>query len=212
MDRFKLMKIFVRIVETGSFSAVAKEENILQPAVSKQLGALEQSLGVRLLNRTTRRISLTEAGKEYYERCHRILDDIDELETQVTGLQNKPAGTLRVNAPVAFGQVHMLPLLISFRHQYPDVAIELSLDDRFADLVQEGYDVAIRFGELSDSQLVARHVGSSSRMCVATPAYLSKFGTPKTPADLKSTTASLIHIFFPVHGHFAMPRATYRSR
>ncbi len=196
MDRFKLMKIFVRIVETGSFSAVAKEENILQPAVSKQLGALEQGLGVRLLNRTTRRISLTEAGKEYYERCHRILDDIDELETQVTGLQNKPAGTLRVNAPVAFGQVHMLPLLISFRHQYPDVAIELSLDDRFADLVQEGYDVAIRFGELSDSQLVARHVGSSSRMCVATPAYLSKFSTPKTPADLKKHNClTYTHIF-----------------
>ncbi|MEK9916432.1 MAG: LysR family transcriptional regulator, partial [Betaproteobacteria bacterium] len=102
------MKIFVRIVETGSFSAVAKEENILQPAVSKQLGALEQGLGVRLLNRTTRRISLTEAGKEYYERCHRILDDIDELDTQVTGLQNNPAGPLLVFAPVALVEENIL--------------------------------------------------------------------------------------------------------
>ncbi len=184
MDRFHLMKLFVRIVESGSFSAVARELGMIQPTVSKQMTLLEEQLGVRLLNRTTRRLSLTEAGREYYERCQRILDEVQEMETEVAGLQNRPTGTLRVNTPVAFGHQHMMPLLLAFQRKYPGLAIELSLDDRYVDLVQEGIDVAIRFGELGDSQLVARHVGSSARVCVASPAYLAARGAPKEPADL----------------------------
>ncbi len=179
------MQIFVRIVETGSFSAVAREQNMLQPTVSKQMSALEQSLGVRLLNRTTRKLSLTEAGREYYERCHQILEDVQEMESDVLGFQNKPTGTLRVNTPVAFGHIHMVPLLLQFRKKYPELGVDLSLDDRYADLIQEGYDVAIRFGELEDSNLVARHVGSSARVCVASPEYLKKNGVPRDPEDLK---------------------------
>jgi DNA-binding transcriptional LysR family regulator len=179
------MQLFVRIVESGSFSAVARELGMIQPTVSKQMTALEEKLGVRLLNRTTRRLSMTDAGREYYERCQRILDEVQEMETEVAGLQNRPSGTLRVNTPVAFGNVHMLPLTLAFRRKNPGVAIDLSLDDRYVDLVQEGFDVAIRFGELGDSQLVARHVGSSASVCVASPAYLSVHGTPKTPSELR---------------------------
>jgi len=147
---------------------------------------LEEKLGVRLLNRTTRKLSLTEAGRDYYERCQRILDEVQEMETEVAGLQNRPTGTLRVNAPVAFGHLHMMSLLLAYQRKYPGLAIELSLEDRYVDLVQEGIDVAIRFGELGDSQLVARHVGSSARVCVASPAYLAARGTPNEPADLNS--------------------------
>ncbi len=134
------MNLFVRIVETGSFSAVARELEMLQPSVSKHMNMLEQSLGVRLLNRTTRKISLTEAGKEYFERCQRIIDDVNELETEVLGLVNKPTGTLRITSPVAFGQIYMLPLLLAFRNQVAEFGVDLSFDDRYADLVQEGFD------------------------------------------------------------------------
>ena len=185
MDRFKLMKLFVRIVETGSFSAVAREQDMLQPSVSKHMNRLEQSLGVRLLNRTTRKISLTDAGREYFQRCQRIIDDVNELETEVLGLQNKPTGTLRISSPVAFGQIYMLPLLLAFRNKFAGMGVALSLDDRYVDLVQEGFDVAIRFGELEDSQLVARHIGSSARVCVASASYLSQHGVPQTPNALK---------------------------
>lgn len=196
MDRFKLMKLFVRIVETGSFSAVARELDMLQPSVSKHMNMLEQSLGVRLLNRTTRKISLTDAGREYFERCQRIIDDVNELETEVLGLQNKPTGTLRISSPVAFGQIYMLPLLLSFRNQFSGMGIDISLDDRYADLVQEGFDAAIRFGELEDSQLVARHIGSSARVCVASASYLSKNGTPQIPNELKNHNCiTYTHLF-----------------
>ncbi|MGH8678821.1 MAG: LysR substrate-binding domain-containing protein, partial [Burkholderiales bacterium] len=146
---------------------------------------LEENLGVRLLNRTTRRLSLTDAGREYYERCKRIVDEVRDMESEVSDLQNRPTGNLRISAPVAFAQIHMLPLLFSFRRRYPGLAVDLSVNDRYVDLVQEGFDVAIRFGELDDSRLVARHVGSSARMCVASPAYLAASGTPKIPADLR---------------------------
>jgi DNA-binding transcriptional LysR family regulator len=179
------MQLFVRIVDAGSFSAVAREMDMIQPTVSKQLTALEERLGVRLLNRTTRKLSLTDAGREYYQRCKRILDEVQELESEVSDLQNRPTGTLRVNAPVAFGHLYLVPLSFRFRTQYPGLATDLSLNDRYVDLVQEGFDIAIRFGELEDSQLVARHVGSSARICVASPAYLRAKGRPTTPADLK---------------------------
>ncbi|HWQ40265.1 MAG TPA: LysR family transcriptional regulator [Burkholderiales bacterium] len=205
MDRFHLMQLFVRIVEAGSFSAVAREMNMIQPTVSKQLTALEEKLGVRLLNRTTRKLSLTDAGREYYQRCKRILDEVQEMEAEVSELQNRPTGTLRVNAPVAFGQLYLLPLTFQFRRKYPGLAIELSLNDRYVDLIQEGFDVAIRFGELQDSQLVARHVGSSARVCVASPAYLGAKGWPKVPADLKNHNCITYTYLFGNEWHFDGP-------
>ena len=186
MDRLYQMRVFIRVVETGSFSAVARELGTIQPTISKQLTALEEHLGVRLLNRTTRQLSTTEAGRKYYERCRHILDEITDLEGSLTELQNSPTGVLRVNAPVAFGQLYMLPLVFRFRRLYPGLAIDLTLNDRYVDLVQEGIDVAIRFGELSDSEVVARSVGRVMRVCVASPSYLRARGVPQSPNDLLS--------------------------
>ncbi|MAW34348.1 MAG: LysR family transcriptional regulator [Proteobacteria bacterium] len=185
MDRLHLMQVFTRIVESGSFSAVAKEMNMLQPTVSKHMNALENILGVRLLNRTTRKLSITDSGKEYYQRAKRILDEVQEMDAEITNLQNSPTGTLRVSAPAAFGRRYLIPLVFEFRKQFPDLAIDLSLKDRYVDVVQEGVDVAIRMGELEDSSLIARHVGSFARMCVASPDYISSHGNPRAPDDLK---------------------------
>lgn len=186
MDRLYQMRLYTRVVETGSFSAVARELGTIQPTVSKQLTALEDGLGVRLLNRTTRQLSPTEAGRKYYERCKRILDEISDLEGSLSDLQTRPTGLLRVHAAVAFGQLVMLPLIFRFRRLYPGLAIDLMLSDRYVDLIQEGVDVTIRFGQLSDSQLVARRVGGAHRVCVASPAYLRARGTPRSPGELFS--------------------------
>lgn len=212
MDRFHLMQLFVRIIELGSFSAVAREMGMIQPTVSKQLTALEALLGVRLLNRTTRKLSLTDAGREYYERCKRILDEVQEMEAEVTDLQNRPTGTLRINAPVAFGHSNMVPLILDFRRKYPELAIDLSLNDRYVDLVQEGIDVAIRFGELEDSQLVARQVGSSARLCVASPEYLAKRGMPKEPADLRNHNCITYTYLFGNEWLFESPKGSLPVR
>lgn len=186
MDRLYQMRLYTRVVETGSFSAVAREMGTIQPTVSKQLTALEEHLGVRLLNRTTRQLSPTEAGRKYYERCKRILDEIADLESSLSDLQTRPTGLLRVHAAVAFGQLYMLPMVFRFRRLYPGLAVDMMLSDRYVDLIQEGVDVAIRFGALRDSQLVARRIGGATRVCVASPAYLRARGTPRSPGDLFS--------------------------
>jgi len=178
------MRLFVRVVETGSFSAVARELGTIQPTVSKQLSGLEEHLGVRLLNRTTRQLSTTEAGRKYYDRCRHILDEITDLVGSLPELQDSSTGALRGKAPMGFGQLYMLPLVFRFRRLYPGLAVDLTLNDRYVDLVQEGIDVAIRFGELADSEVVARSIGRVMRVCVASPAYLRARGIPKTPADL----------------------------
>jgi DNA-binding transcriptional LysR family regulator len=196
MDRLYQMRLYTRVVETGSFSAVARELGTIQPTVSKQLTALEDHLGVRLLNRTTRQLSPTEAGRKYYERCKRILDDIADAEGNLSDMQTRPTGMLRVHAAVAFGQLYMLPLLFKFRRLYPGLAIDVMLSDRYVDLIQEGVDVAIRFGELRDSQLVARKVGGSTRVCVASPAYLRARGTPKSPGELFSQNCITYNYLF----------------
>jgi DNA-binding transcriptional LysR family regulator len=184
MDRLTAMELFVRIVETGSFSAVAREMDMNQPTVSKQLSALEQKLKTRLLNRSTRQLSLTEAGSEYYEACKRILDEVREAEGNIGRLQGQLAGQLKVNTSIALGQMYVGPLTLKFQKQHPGLEVDLSLVDRFVDVVEEGIDVAIRVGRLTDSNLVARRLGKTRRVAVATPAYLKKHGTPKTPEDL----------------------------
>ncbi|MEX0959583.1 MAG: LysR family transcriptional regulator [Burkholderiales bacterium] len=184
MDRLTAMELFVRVVETGSFSAVAREMDMTQPTVSKQLAALELRLKTRLLNRSTRQLSLTEAGTSYYEACKRILDSVHEAEGNVGRLQGQLAGQLRINTSIALGQMYVAPLALKFQELHPDLEIDLALADRFVDVVEEGIDVAIRVGRLNDSSLVARRIGKARRLTVATPAYLKQRGMPKVPQDL----------------------------
>jgi len=184
MDRLGAMEMFVRIVETGNFSAVARQLGTTQPTISKQLTALEKQLQTRLLNRSTRSLSLTEAGATYYERCRRIIDEVREAEGALGRLQSALTGTLHVNGSIALGQIFLAPLVLKFQRQYPGLAIELSLSDRYIDLVEEGVDVAVRLGRLADSNLVARRLGSTRRVLVATPTYLITHGTPQRPEDL----------------------------
>jgi LysR family transcriptional regulator, regulator for bpeEF and oprC len=184
MDKLGLMEIFVRIVETGSFSAVAREMAMSQPTVSKQIGALERSLKTRLLNRTTRSLSLTEAGAAYYERCRKIIDQVQAAETSLGAVKGNLGGTLSVNSSVAFGQMFLTRLVLDFQRMHPDLSVVITFNDRYIDLVEEGIDVAIRFGRVVDAGLVARRVASSPVALAAAPEYLSARGYPSHPSDL----------------------------
>ncbi|TCK19027.1 DNA-binding transcriptional LysR family regulator [Thiogranum longum] len=179
------MSIFRRVVETGSFSAVARETRFSQPTVSKHIAALEERLGIRLLNRSTRQLNLTEAGREYYEHCVRVLDDLAEAEASVGRAKSQPTGTLRVSTPIAFGRLQILPHLWKFLAAYPDLKIDLLMDDHNVDLVKEGVDVVIRMGPMASSTLIAQKIGDCARVTVASPEYLATRGEPKKPADLK---------------------------
>ena len=184
MDRFLSMQSFVRAVETGSFSAVARELGTGQPNVSRHIAALEQRLGTRLLHRSTRRLTLTPEGERYYAEARRVLDAVDEAEANARG-EDVPRGLLRVACPTSLGRPYILPLIKVLLARYPELEIDLQISDRFVDLVEEGVDLAVRIGNLQDSALKARRVGSAERVCVASPAYLKKYGTPKTPQDLQ---------------------------
>lgn len=184
MDRLRLMETFCRVVESGSFSAVARELNTTQSAVSKQVQALETQLGARLLVRSTRSHSLTEAGQLYYERCRQVLDTLEEARIEVHSAEHDIAGMLRVSAPAAFGRQHIVPRLPGFYERYPHIKIDLLLDDSFVDLVAAGVDVAFRVGELKDSRLVARRIGTAHRAALASHDYLARHGEPQHPDDL----------------------------
>jgi DNA-binding transcriptional LysR family regulator len=184
MDKLTLMEIFVRIVETGSFSAVARETGMTQPTVSKQMTALERGLKTRLLHRSTRSLSLTEAGAAYYESCRQIIDQVRAAEVSLGALQGSLGGTLSVNSSVAFGQMFLSRLMLDFQALHPEVSALLTLNDRYIDLVEEGIDVAVRFGRLSDSSLVARRLAGSPVAVVASPAYLERRGVPQHPNEL----------------------------
>ncbi len=185
MDRLTAMHMFVRVVETGSFSAVAREMNTTQPTISKNIAELEAWLGAKLLNRSTRSLRLTETGTDYYERSLAILQDVEEAEQVVGQLQTQPKGNVRLSAVVAFGSLHIVPRLAGFNAAYPDIRIDLRLSDRVVDLVEEGIDVAFRMGILPDSTLIARRLCSSPLVTVATPDYLATHGVPAHPRDLK---------------------------
>jgi LysR family transcriptional regulator, regulator for bpeEF and oprC len=184
MDVMHSMAVFRRVVEAENFSAVARETNMSQSTVSKHIAALEERLGTKLLNRSTRSIKLTEAGKEYYHHCIRILNDFQEAEASVGKGKIKPTGSIRISTSAAFGRVCILPYLSEFFKTYPDINVELMYDDDYTDLVKEGIDLAIRIGPLEDSTLIARKVGTSPRLVVASPEYLVAHGRPKKPADL----------------------------
>ena len=184
MDVMHSMAVFRRVVEAQNFSAVARETNMSQSTVSKHIAALEERLGTKLLNRSTRSLKLTEAGKEYYHHCIRILNDFQEAEASVGKGKIKPTGTLRISTGAAFGRTYMLPCLDEFFSTYPDINIDLLFDDDYIDLVKQGIDLAIRIGPLADSTLIARKIGTSPRVVVASTEYLVKHGRPKKPADL----------------------------
>ncbi|GAB5389153.1 MAG: LysR family transcriptional regulator [Alphaproteobacteria bacterium] len=185
MDKLRTMEAFVAIAENNGFAAAGKALGLSTSVISKQLAALEDHLGVRLLNRTTRRMSLTESGVAYLDHCRSVLEEIEEGEQALMNMNAEPRGKLRLNAPMTFGNLHLGPLLTDFMAEHPEVDVELTLEDRTVEIVAEGYDVAIRIGELEDSSLIARKLAEVEVYCVASPDYLEKHGTPKVPEDLK---------------------------
>lgn len=180
------MAAFVEIVDRGSLTAAAEALERSQPTMVRTLATLERSLGVVLLRRTTRRMSLTEEGRVYLEQCRRILSAVREAEELVGRDQGEPRGVVRVTAPVLFGQMHVMPLLVDFLRRYPQVKVELTLLDRVVDLVEEGFDVAVRIGELGDSSMIAIGVGEMRRVVCASPELLAERGSPGRPEELEA--------------------------
>lgn len=184
MDLLAPMRTFVRVVEAGSFTAVATELNTTQPTISRQVAALEAHLGSRLLARTTRALTLTDDGRSFYEHALRVLEAVGEAESAVGRRRTKASGLLRISTPVVFGRLHVVPRLARFLARHPDVTLDLVMNDGFTDLVEQGIDLALRVGEITDPSLVARRIGVVRRLTVASPAYLRRRGTPRTPAGL----------------------------
>jgi len=175
---------FVCVVQTGSFTAAAERLNLSKSVVSKYVTRLEDRLGARLLIRTTRRLNLTEVGRVFYERSRHGLEAIDNAEQEVSVLQGDPRGTLRVNSPMSFGVLHVAPAISDFMDQFPDVSVNMSFDDRKVDIIDEGFDIAVRIASDLDPGLIARRIGPCHHALVASPAYLDRYGTPRTPKDL----------------------------
>ncbi|MFG1243442.1 LysR family transcriptional regulator [Xanthobacter sp. V7C-4] len=184
MDRLHAMEVFVRVVETGSFSAAARDLRIGQPAVSRLIAALEDRLQVRLLVRSTRHLRPSDAGQAFYERAKRTLAEADEADSAARGEGAGLEGRLRVCASVTFARLHVVPRIGAFMDAHPNVRLDLVMDDRYVDLLEENIDVALRAGELPDSSLTARRIASCDRHVVASRAYLVRMGRPATPADL----------------------------
>jgi DNA-binding transcriptional LysR family regulator len=184
MDRLAAMETFVRVVDTGSFSGAARHLRVGQPAISKTIAQLEERLGVKLLVRSTRGLTPTEAGQNFYDRAKRAIAEADEADLAARGAGSGLSGRLRVCAAVTFARLHVVPKLPAFLSAHPDLDMEVVLDDRNIDLVQEGIDVALRMGSLADSSLTARRIARGRRVVVGTVAYFAKAGMPATPADL----------------------------
>ena len=184
MDRLDAMSLFVATVDAGSLSAAGRRAGMPLATVSRRLSELEKHLGPRLLNRSTRRPTLTDAGQSYLTACRRILDEVSEAERTAAGEYLSPTGELVISAPVVFGRLHVLPVVTDFLAIYPEVAIRLTLSDRITQLVEEHIDLALRIGELPDSALVATRVGTIRRIVCASPAYLAGRGVPARPQDL----------------------------
>lgn len=184
MDRLLAMETFVKVVDTGSFSAAARHLRVGQPAISKMVNQLENRLGVKLLARSTRGLSITEAGQNFYERAKRVLQEAEEADLVARGAGAGLTGRLRVCAAVTFARLHVVPKLESFLSAHPGLEIDVVLDDRTIDLVQEGIDVALRMGDLPSSSLTAHRIGRARRLVVGTPGYFDRMGIPAAPDDL----------------------------
>src|SRR6202166_1721266 len=184
MDRFDTLAAFVAVAELKGFAAAARKLRLSASAVTRLVAALEERLGARLLQRTTRSVTLTDAGARYLERIRRILADVEEAEIAAEGERTRPSGRLVVSAPVGFGRLHVSPAMTAYLKRYPEVSGELRLEDRVINLVEDGVDLAVRIGHLPDSSLVARQVGDIPLIVVASPYYLARRGEPNTPAAI----------------------------
>lgn len=184
MDRFQEMRTFAAVVDAGSFVGAADALQLSKPAVSRHVGELETRLGVRLLQRTTRRLSLTSEGEVFHARCKELLAQVDEAEAEVSSRSGEATGLLKLSVPVSFGERHLAPLWPVFMARHPRVALDVSLSDRTVDLVEEGFDVAVRIARLQSSSLVGRRIATSRLHLCASPAYLERHGTPQHPAEL----------------------------
>ena len=189
MDTVTGLRLFIRVVETGSFSKASASLGITQPTATKHVAALEKRLGARLLHRSTRGVTATEVGAAYYDKCKAIARDIDEADNLALLMQARLGGALRISTSVAFGRRVLTPLVLEFMRQHPELQVELSFEDRYVNLVEQGIDVAVRMGRLADSQLGVRYLGTNPWLLVASPAYLAAHGTPKKPADLAAHKA-----------------------
>ena len=184
MDRIDAMQAFVAVADLQGFAPAARKLGLSPSGLTRLIAALEERLGARLLQRTTRSVTLTDAGSRYLERARRILADVEEAESAAEGEQTRPGGRLVVSAPLGFGRLHVSPVMSAYLARYPDVAADLRLSDRMVNLVEEGVDVAVRIGHLPDSTLVARQVGDMRRIVVASPDYLARRGEPKAPQEI----------------------------
>jgi DNA-binding transcriptional LysR family regulator len=184
MDRITGVQLFVRIVETGSFSKASVDLGVTQPTATKHVAAVEARLGARLLNRNTRGVSTTEIGALYYEKCKTIQRELEEADNLASLLQARVGGQLRVSTSVAFGRRVLTPIVLAFMREHPEITIDLSFDDRYVNLVEQGVDVAIRMGRLADSSLGARYLAQNPWVLVASPAYLKAHAAPTTPAEV----------------------------
>jgi DNA-binding transcriptional LysR family regulator len=199
MDRFHAITAFARVVEAGSFVRAAERLGVSVSAVSRQVGELEAHLDSRLLNRTTRRLSLTESGRVFYERCVQLLSDLDEAEQSAGAGAVRPRGTLRLTCGTTFGTRHLAAAIATFVASYPEMAFDVELSDRATDLVDEGFDAAVRIGAVGSQNLVARKIGETRLICCAAPAYLERRGEPKVPEDL-AAHACLTYEYMPHKG------------
>ncbi|MDH5425087.1 MAG: LysR family transcriptional regulator [Gammaproteobacteria bacterium] len=186
MDKLTRIKVYVNVVETGSFTAASERMGISRAAASQYVAQLEEHLGGRLLNRTTRHVSTTEAGRMYFARCKDILHHLEEADNMVSGFSGTPKGTLRISAPSVFAERHLVPIIYDFTKAYPDVKIDLMVTDRYVDMVYEAYDLAIRVTKIEDSDLVARRLASCRHILAASPAYLKSSPLLSSPDDLKN--------------------------
>ena len=184
MDSVTGLRLFIRVVETGSFSKASADLGITQPTATKHVAALEKRLGARMLHRSTRGVTTTEVGAAYYDKCKLIARELDDADNLAALMQSRVRGTLRISSSVAFGRRVLTPLVLRFMQQHPELQVDLSFDDRYVNLVEQGIDVAIRMGRLADSTLGARYLGLNPWVLVGAPAYLGTHGTPAEPDEL----------------------------
>ena len=185
MDKFGAMTVLLKVVEAGTLSAAARQMELPLATVSRRIADLEAQLSTRVLNRSSRHLSLTEAGRLYVEACRRILEQVEEAERAVMGVHGEPKGRLTVTAPIVFGRIHLVPIVADFLAEYPEIDVKLVLADRLLDLLESDVDVALRIGELKDRNLITSRVGTVRRMTCASPSYLAAHGRPLQPDDLR---------------------------
>jgi len=184
MDKLTCMKAFTAVADAGGFSRATERSKLTKALLSKYVAQLEASLNVRLFHRTTRQVSLTEVGKAYYERCIPLLEELDELEAVVQDIHTTPSGLLTFSAPTSFSELHLMPVISDYSRQFPEIRINMVLTDRVVDIVEDGFDCALRIGNLPDSSLIARRLSSIRMVACASPEYLEQYGEPEQPEDL----------------------------